>query len=219
MTEQPKTSGVQELIDKLKTDGVDRGRSEADVLVTEARQEAMKVLDAAKTEADEILAQARAEAERFQKMGEDGLRLASRDAILTLSESIRSALSSTVNRLVAHTMNDPQYLKSLILAIARQAVPDESGDLEVRFPATIPTVEELRDNPESQESGSLTHLALGLTADALREGLTVVPGDDVNSGLSVRIVDKDAEIDLTDKGVSALLMQHLIPRLRAVIGD
>ncbi len=219
MTEEPRSSGVQDLIDKLQTEGVEKGRTEADALVTQARQEAMRTLDSAKTEAEEILAKARAESERFQKMSEDALRLAARDAVLKLNESIRSALSASVHRLVSHTLSDPEYLKQMILAIARQATPEGAGEMEIQLPTTIPSVAELRENPESTDDGSLTALALGLTADALREGLTVVPGDDASTGLTLRIVDQDVEIDLTDEAVSALLMRHLIPRLRAVVGD
>jgi hypothetical protein len=88
----------------------------------------------------------------------------------------------------------------------------------VLLPDTAVTVEELNRNPEDASAGSLTHFVLGLTGDAIREGLTFKPAGDNAPGIRVQIVDEDVQIDLTAESISELLMRHvLLPRLAAVL--
>jgi V/A-type H+/Na+-transporting ATPase subunit E len=50
-TTNPSAQGVQELLDKLRDEGVAEGKSQADRLVADARVQAMEILDRAKAEA------------------------------------------------------------------------------------------------------------------------------------------------------------------------
>ena len=54
-TDKTTSSGVQQLIDRLHEEGVEKGRTEADAVLAAARQQAMDLLDEARRQADEIL--------------------------------------------------------------------------------------------------------------------------------------------------------------------
>ena len=66
MTEKQRSSGVQELIDRLREKGVEEGKEQADQLVADARQQAAQMLDDARREAADLLQRAREEAERLR---------------------------------------------------------------------------------------------------------------------------------------------------------
>ncbi len=219
MATETQSSGVQELIERLHGEGVAKGQDEAAKLVDEARRQAMKITDEARREAEQILSDARAESERVRVAGEDGLRQAARDALLRLQESIREELTVHVRKLVAHKIEDQSFLERMILEVARKAMPDDSGKhVEILLPDTAATVEELSRNPEDASAGSLTQFVLGLTGDAIREGLTFKPAGDNTPGIRVQIVDHDVQIDLTADSISELLMRHvLLPRLAAAL--
>jgi V/A-type H+/Na+-transporting ATPase subunit E len=216
--EQPRVSGVQELINRMRTEGVSKGQEESDRLVAEARRDSMQILDDAKREAGAIRSAARAEAEHLRKNAEDALRLAARDAVLALNEAIRSDFVAKVRRLVSHTMQDRSFLERLILEVARRAIPDDAGkSVEVLLPADVITYEELKRNPQELAENSLSRFVLQLSGDVLREGLTFAPAEDERPGLRVQLKDEDVEIDLTDQALTDLLMEHLSPRFRALM--
>lgn len=218
--ESNETSGVQQLIDKLREEGVEQGKGEADALLNEARHKATEMLDNARIEADTIAAEARREADRMKASGLDSLKLASRDVILSVKESFRAEFVSKIRQLVGHTMHDREFLEKLILAIAGRAVPHEDGKpIEVLLPDHPVTVEQLRQEPASTDDDSISQFALGLAADVLRDGITFASGHAGATGVSVRLIDEDVQIELTDETITELLMQHLLPRFRAIIGE
>ena len=217
-TEQTESSGVQELIDQLQEQGVERGKEEAERLVADARQKAHAILQKANAEAERIVTQARDETEHLKTAGEDALRLACRDAVLKLREAIGEDFESKVRRLVSHTLGDQEYLKQLILAIAKQSVPDASaGPIEIVLPENAVTLEELEANPEELKEGTLSHFVMGLAGDIVRDGLSFNVSDADDRGIRVRLVDEDVEIELADDTITALLMKHLTPRFRAIM--
>jgi V/A-type H+-transporting ATPase subunit E len=214
----PRVSGVQELIDRLRREGVTQGRSEAEALVIAAREEATRVLDTARREAEQITAAAQADAQRLKAAAEDSLRLAVRDAVLTLEEALRADFSVKLRRLIAHTMEDREFLERLILEVARRAMPEDTGQsVEVLLPSDTITYEELQRDPKELAENSLSRFVLDLASDVLREGLTFAPDEDPRRGLRISIKDQDIEIDLTEQAVTTLLMDHLAPRFRALM--
>jgi V/A-type H+-transporting ATPase subunit E len=43
------------------------------------------------------------------------------------------------------------------------------------------------------------------------------PHGEVHAGIRVRLVGQDLEIDLSDRALSDLLLEHLTPRYRAIV--
>jgi V/A-type H+-transporting ATPase subunit E len=217
-SQETQSSGVQELIDRLREEGVTKGQEEADGLMAAARQKAVGILDDAQTAAEKIIAGAEREAERKCKSGEEALRLAARDAVLKLQEAIGDDFMRKVRKLVSHTLGDQEFLQRLILEITRKAMPDETaGPVEVLLPDNVVTLEELREKPEQAVEGTLSHFVLGLAGDVIREGLSFDVSDDDVPGVRIRLVEEEVEIELTDETISALLMDHLVPRFRAIM--
>jgi V/A-type H+/Na+-transporting ATPase subunit E len=212
------SSGVQELIDRLHQEGVAQGQNEAESLVTDARRQSMTILDNARKEAEEILAKARAEARRIVEDGNEALRLASRDVMLRLREAFHSEFERRVQKLVAFTLEDRRFLEQLILEVARRASPeDPQKRLKVLLPEGEVSEEQLAAEVADVPEGSLAHFVLGLAADVLREGLTFGVSDDPSPGVRVQIVEDDVQLELTDETITALLLQYLAPRFRAVL--
>jgi V/A-type H+-transporting ATPase subunit E len=206
--------GVQDLIDRLKTDGVSRGKIEAEALLADARKQSMAIRDEARQEAESILASARSEAHQIEENGKQALRLAARDATLKLKESFQHEYKRRFAGLVSQTLSDTDFLKKLILEIARRSVPHDTDEpIEVLLPS------DTHDHHDGADGGSeaLSHFVAGLTGDMLREGVTFGTSDSTSAGVRVRLQQQDVEIDLTEETVSTLLMRFLAPRFRALV--
>jgi V/A-type H+-transporting ATPase subunit E len=214
-----RASGVQELIDRLRDDGVAQGRAEGEALVSSAREEAARLLDAANREADAIRSSARVDAEKLRRDGAQALKLAARDGVIALREALRDDFAGRLKKLVSHSLRDRSFLERLILEIASKSAPADAGRMELLLPDDVVSFEELQKAPSEASEGSLSRFVLDLSAEVLREGLTFRPADDAQPGVRVRLKEQDVEIDLTDEALTELLMDHLAPRFRALLED
>lgn len=215
------SSGVDELIAKLRDEGVSAGRAEADSIVGDARAQAKKILDNANADARDRIEVARKESDAYRAAGEAALKTAMRDTVLDMKTALMERFSSDLKRLVSHQMQDPEVLKQMILEVAGRTRADgEVGDadeLEVILPEEVVGLEELRVNPEELRKGRMTKFVLGLTGEMLREGVAFSGSQDIAAGIQIQLKDKDITLDLTEKAVAALLLQHLQPRFRAIL--
>lgn len=219
--DRPSSSGVDELIAKLREEGVAAGRAEAERIVADARAEAAQILDKASGEARSRLETARREADAYRAAGEEALKTAVRDTVLTMKADLMERFSTDVKRLVSQQIGDPEILQKMVLEIAGRArdradIEDDDA-LEVVLPEAVIGLEDLRNNPEELGQGRLTKLVLGLTGEMLRKGVTFSASEDAAAGIRVKVEDKSVTLDLTDEAVAALLLQHLQPRFRAVL--
>ena len=73
---------LQELIEKIKRDGIEAASTEASQLKTQAETEAKRIVEGARKEAEAIVAKAKADAERFEKAGIASGGQASRNLVL-----------------------------------------------------------------------------------------------------------------------------------------
>ncbi len=211
--------GVDALIDKLRNDGVAVGQADAEKLRAEAKAEATKILADAKREADEYQKKARSDSDSYRAAGEEALNTAMRDAVLTMKAGLTDRFRQDVERLVTKDMADPNLLKQMILEVVGRAAAEANldGSVQVILPAKVATQEEIKQNADDIQSGKLTKYVLGLTADMLREQVELHAADDAQDGIRVRAEDQGVMLDLTDKAVASLLMEHLQPRFRAVL--
>ena len=77
---------LQELIEQIKKEGVAVAEAEAKAIVDTARADAEKIIADAKAEADRMIAVAKSENERMVKSGEDAIRQAGRNLLISFRE-------------------------------------------------------------------------------------------------------------------------------------
>jgi V/A-type H+-transporting ATPase subunit E len=218
MSEPDKTSGVQQLIDRLSQDGVAAGQQQAETIVTDANRKADDIVESARRQAKEILQQTRDEADQMQSAGKEALQLAARDTLRDFSARIHSDFRHRLQELVRHQLQDPQLIKEMILEITRQATADRGdGPVEILLPLEIISEPEARKRIEADDPDTLTQFVEGLIGEDLRAGFTVSLGSRTHAGFTVRVVDDKLEIDLSDEAIAEFLSLHLMPRFRAIM--
>jgi len=208
------SSGVQDLVRRIRDDGVKAGREEGDRILRQAKEEATRIVAEAKAEADRMKDTARREIEMEQNSATEALNLAARDTILRLRSEVRAAFTRQLQRLISSTMQDREFIKSLILEIAGRAVPKDL--VEKKIDILVPgSLFEIRD--EGETAKQMRDFTLGIAADTLREGIEIKPDPRLESGLIVRLEGEDLEIELTDETISQMLMAHILPRFRIIL--
>ena len=103
---QPVSSGIDALIQRLKQEGADEGRIEAQKLVADAEARARELLAQAEAKAKRRTDEATQESDRLKRAGEEALKVAMRDAILELKEGMSSRFAQQVQGAVAKLSTD-----------------------------------------------------------------------------------------------------------------
>ena len=212
-------AGVEQLIARLRDQGVEAGRSQADQMVAEARQEAQRTVDQARQQADQILAEARQEAENLQTSGRHALELALRDAVLAMKTRLMERFRGEVRQLVGEEQQKQEILEKMILEVVGRVRPeaDRSEQMEVLLPRHVAGLSELSQNPEELEKGVLTHFVQLISRSMLRDGISFGVARDGEAGMRVRLEDREVVLDLTDRAVAEAILEHLQPRFRALL--
>lgn len=217
--------GVQALIDRLYDKGVQAGQDQAAQTVAYAESRAAQIIAEAKRQADAIRADAHRTAEAEQAAASEALKLAARDAFLGLKEDIAQRFGDQLRRLVRQDMATTDTLRALILAVAghtEDAIRATAGVATPRLIVGVPTdpldLAELEADPvDGATAQAVRQQVMGTAAALLRDGVDLVPATGDQIGLTVRLVDQDVEIDLSDEAVTALLLKHIQPRFRALL--
>ena len=209
--------GVQELIEKLRNQGVDSGRQEAGRIVADAEEQAAATIADAEKRAAAIVSKAREEADFITKAGKEALQLAERNAVLELKDYLLEKFSGQIRAVVSHSMESDKLLEAMILEVAGQNNLRGEQNIEVILPRKVIGVDELRDNPALLKAGGLLEFAMKRASTMLEEGVTFKVGNANQSGIAFRLKDKDIQVELTDEAVAAVLLKHLQPRFRALL--
>jgi len=208
------SSGVQELIDRIRAAGVQAAQEEADRLLRHARQQATEIVAQAKVEAEATQAKARAEIEAHRLASTEALKLAARDTVLDLEARVISRFEEFVKRLVTSATRDKELVRSIVLVLAGHAADEfiQDKEIEVRISNSLL---EGQTGPMFKEEGKLA--ILGLSSDMLREGVELVSDGEIEGGARVRLVRDKLEIDLSDRAIARMISQRLIPRFKAIM--
>jgi V/A-type H+-transporting ATPase subunit E len=202
--EEPMDIQLQELIDKIKKDGIESASEEAVKIKKQAEAEAEGIVGAAKKEADALLASAREEAGRTEKASIAAVEQASRNLVLTFKDEIQTLLDKLILKESA-SVYGADMLKSVIPELVKGWASGKSDSLQVILS---------EDNLKALEAFFRDKLSA-----ALKGGVDLK--SDRNLGGGFRIAEKDgrAYYDFSVEAVAELLSAYLNPRLAEILKD
>lgn len=208
----PKTSsGVQDLIERIRDEGVQAAQIKADGLLRDARKQAADIVAGAKAEADAARTKAKVEIEAHRTASLDALQLAARDAVLDLKARVVARFEEFVKRLVVSATRDEQLVRNIVLVLAGRAAEEFIQDKEIEVRISQALLGEATLKEEGKQA------ILALSSDMLREGLELVPSHEIEGGARVRLVKDKLEIDLSDRAVARLIAQRMVPRFKVIL--
>ncbi len=192
---------VQELLEKIKRDGVDTAEAEAAKIVADAEAKRAAIIATAEKDAKGIVARAEADAERAEAAGKAALAQASRDLILAFSGEMQNVLGSMV-RSEVNASFDADTIKKVLPSILEAWAKDGRDDLSVLLPA--------------KDLTALEAFFKDKLGSALKKGMELKPLKDAKAGF--RIVEKGgaAYYDFSAQAVADMLGSYLNARLAAI---
>jgi len=189
---------LEQLTRTLYAEGLEKGRSEADRLVAEAKAEAAKILAAARAEAEAVRKAAEAKARDVEKNSLTEISLAGKQAVAKIKAEVASLIiaKSTAGPLKEAVL-DAAFLKEMLVAVARNWNGADSGKVELK--ALLPEA----------ERGKLDAAFAKSARELLDAGIEVGYSDEVRSGFKVGQKDGGYYISFSDGDFEALMKEYL----------
>jgi V/A-type H+-transporting ATPase subunit E len=212
-------SGVQELINKLRDDGVKAGEEEAERRVKKAKDQANMIISEAKAEAERLVHEAKVASAAEQERANEAIKVAFRNTRLELQSGLEKAFENHVKRLVSKEVRDEEFLRRLLLSIVGSAAAEIPQDqpFEVTLPEKIfETDPEATDVPEEWKERIRNFVRRG-TSEILRDGVELVPSTSLRGGIQLRLKEEDVIFDFSEQALSDVIVKHLLPRYRAIV--
>ncbi|MBD2105219.1 hypothetical protein [Leptolyngbya sp. FACHB-261] len=165
-----------------------------------------------------ILAQAREEA-ATKAAGQEALRIAARDTLLTLKNEAAQVFRNELRKQVSAQSQQEAFLRDLLLQVCKRQIPElEPGqEMRVLLPERLVNLEDLRrvnDTPEEELLAQFLPVCLAVLYARVWPSAEPMSS---SKEFKVALVDQQLMIDLTDHAIAALLSQYLLPRFRAVL--
>jgi len=132
---------LKSFIDKLQAEGVQAGQESAEKIRAEAEAQAREIIRQAEAKAKQIVAQADAEGASRRTKTENELKLAARDTVSKLQETLTKALQGVLAVADREKLADTAFLGKLLYDIVMQYV---KADVEGTPSITINVSEEMR---------------------------------------------------------------------------
>ena len=189
---------LQELIDKIKKDGIESASQEAARLKQEAEAEAKRIVEAAEKEAQSIINRGKQDAERSEKAGISAIEQASRNLVLAFKGEIQGLL----DKLVAESVSS-SYSQDVIKGI----LPDLIKNWAVKNTDSLTVI--LSESDLNKVEASLK----SSLASTLKGGVELKTAKNLTSGFRISEKDGSAFYDFSAEAVANLLSAYLNPRL------
>jgi V/A-type H+-transporting ATPase subunit E len=193
---------LQELIDKIKKDGVESASAQAETIIQEAHAEARKIVEAAKKEADAIVSAGKRDAERFEKASVAAIEQAARNLIITFQTELQKLLDVVVQREISAAYDD-EALKAAIPQIVSEWAKKESDNLAVL----------LKEDALQRLEG---YFVKKLSAE-LAKGVKLKSDRNLTAGFRIASKDGAAYYDFSAEAVAELMSAYLNPRLSELL--
>ena len=192
---------LQELIEQIKKDGVAAAEAEAASIVAAAKAEAEKILADAQAQAEKLMADAKAENERTVKSGEDALRQAGRNLLISFRESVARELTAIAGENVAAVYSSEALAQLILRVVEGWASKPEAEDLTVIL--------------NSADLNALEETLLAGLKEKMLKGVTLKANDHFDGGFRIAVQDGKAYYDYSAEAVVDMLTGYLSPKVAA----
>lgn len=196
---------LQELIDKIKKDGVASAESAAAAIVNDAEKKAAAIVAEAEEKAAGIISSAKTETARMEKASVDAIGQAGRNLLISFRDGVVAELDSLIKSEVSKSY-DSDLLKKLIPETVKAwASKTDTDDLAILV-------------PEKSLSELETAFKSALKAE-IDKGLEVKADSSITSGFRIGTKNGSAFYDFSSEAVADLFASYLNPVVANILKE
>ncbi len=196
---------LQELIEKIKTEGVGVAEEKATSIIKEAEEKAASIIKEAESKAEAIVKKAKEEQERFEKASTSSVRQAARNTIIAFRESLIAQLDAIIK---VETLNkyDATVLTTLIPEVVMAMIKKEH-------------VEGASVMLSEKDAKALEKSLMKAFKERLETGINVLPDYNIKAGFKWTEKGYSSYCDFTNESVAEAFSAYLSPRIREILKE
>ena len=195
---------LQELTDKLYNEGLSKGKQEGEEILAKAKVQAEDIVAKAKAEAAAIIAAASKEAEDLKTKVQGDLKMAAGQSIAATKKDIETLIVAKMTEAeVKNALTSAEFVKEVILAVAKGFNTEDAMDLEVVLP------EALKKDLDGFVSNEL--------AKVLKGGVEASFSKKISGGFTIGPKDGGYFISFTEETFNALISEYLRPATKKIL--
>ncbi len=197
---------LQILTQKLYDEGLEKGRNQADILVSDAKAKAAKIIAEAEAEAEALLKKAQSSAEEVQKNSSTEIALAGKQAVAKIKAELENAIvSKMIEEPLKAAAMDPKFIIEMLLAVAASWSGDDSSKISLE--ALLPEAAKAKLDKAIAKSA----------AELLKAGVEVGYSKQVTSGFKVGAKDGGYYISFSAEDFDALMRGYIRANLSQML--
>ena len=196
---------LQELINQIKKDGVEAAETQAEAILDAAKAETDKIISAAKLEADKLIANAKAENEKTVRSGEDAIRQAGRNLLISFRESVSRELNAVAGDNVAAIYSSDALTELIVSAIEAWTAKPEADDISVLL--------------NSADLARFEDAILAQLKTKMLNGVTLKANDNFDGGFRIAVNNGAVYYDYSAESVTDMLSGYLGAKITALLKE
>lgn len=196
---------LQELIEQIKKDGVDAAETKAESILEAAKAEAEKIIADAKAQAEKMIADAKNENAKTVRSGEDALRQAGRNLLISFRESVTRELKAIVSDNVNAVYSSDAFAKLVVSAVEAWAGKPEADDISVVL--------------NSSDLEKLEETLLAELKAKMLKGVTLKANNNFDGGFRIAVNNGAVYYDYSAEAVTDMLSNYLSPAVTALLKE
>ncbi|MBQ7189734.1 MAG: hypothetical protein IJR99_10000 [Kiritimatiellae bacterium] len=189
---------LQNLLDKIQQEGVDKAKSEADRLIAEANQKAREIVAEAKSTAEAYAEDAKTQAESYKASSLRTIQQAAANTVIEVEKSVTAILEKLLLKDVNLVLGETNLVADLAMEAIRNYL---TGDGKIEVAASQKLLDTLRNKLAAEAS----------------QGVDLVLDEKTGAGFRVLLADGRIEHNFTGAAVAEALAQQLRPSLAALL--
>ena len=194
---------LQELIDKIKKDGVATAEAEAAKKIAEAEKKAESIVADAQDKAAEIIKNAKAETERMEKASEEAIVQAGRNMLLSFKDSLVAELDGLIQAETAKAATKDVLAKLIPETVKAWAKNSDASELSVLL--------------AEKDLKSLESALTGDLKAEISKGLEIKPDKTLTAGFRIGVQNGAAYYDYSAESLAEMFGAYLNPKVAALM--
>lgn len=195
---------LQELTDRLYNEGLSKGKQEGEQILAKAKAQAEEIVAKAHAEAAAIVAAANKDAEELRTKVQSDLKMAASQSVAATKKDIETlVVAKLTDADVKSALTSADFVKEVILAVAKGFNTEEPADLEVVLP------ESLKADLEGFVANEL--------GKALKGGVEASFSKKIAGGFTIGPKEGGYFVSFTDETFNALISEYLRPATKKIL--
>ena len=194
---------LQELIDKIKKDGVTAAEKEAAKIIADANKKAESIIKDAEAKAEQIKKDAKAETNRMQKASDEAIVQAGRNMLLSFKDSLVQELDGLIQAETAKSLSKDTLEKLVPETVKAWAKNSDASELSVLL-------------SEKDLKALQSSLTSALKAE-IKKGLEIKPDKTLTAGFRIGVKNGAAFYDYSAESLAEMFAAYLNPKVAGLM--